>query len=275
MQLKQDNLTFIKLGGSVITAKSGKEAPDLAIIQQLAQELSSAYKVLPNPQILLGHGSGSFGHHYAAQYRVHAGVQTAEEWRGFALTAGAASRLNQLVVDELLKVGLPALTFQPSASLQSGGGKITDWQTTTLRQALHYGLLPVIHGDVAFDSAQGSSIVSTESLFTYLILKASFIPKQIILVGEDAVYTADPRLDQAAQRIPRISSSNIATVLGQAGGSHAVDVTGGMQTKLATMWQLVEAIPSLTVQLIGTKPGPLYQVLCGEGEEEGTIIAHE
>jgi len=41
------------------------------------------------------------------------------------------------------------------------------------------------------------------------------------------------------------------------------------------MWQLVEAIPSLTVQLIGTKPGLLYQVLCGEGEEEGTIIAHE
>ena len=33
-------LTFVKLGGSVITDKTGHEAPDLATIRRLAGELS-------------------------------------------------------------------------------------------------------------------------------------------------------------------------------------------------------------------------------------------
>jgi len=87
------------------------------------------------------------------------------------------------------------------------------------------------------------------------------------------VYTADPHSDPQAQRIPRIDSTNITTVLQGAGASHAVDVTGGMRNKLELMWRLVEAHPGLVVQLIGPTPELLASALLGTADGEGTTIA--
>lgn len=264
--------TFVKFGGSVITDKTGREAPDHNTITTLAAEIAAARAANPALRLLLGHGSGSFGHYYAAQYGVHRGMATDGDWMGFALTAGAALRLNRLVVDALLAAGVPALALQPSAAVHSRDGRVVAWNTIMLSQALDRRLVPVIHGDVAFDSSQGSAIVSTEALFTYLALETQLQPTHIVLVGESAVYTADPRTSPAAERIPLIDSSNIAAVLQQAGASHGADVTGGMRSKIELMWRLIGALPDLEVQLIGPDPGILRAALLGEKLNTGTII---
>src|SRR5690349_9689950 len=116
--------TFIKLGGSVITDKAGREAADLPLIARLAGELAQARAANPALRLIVGHGSGSFGHHYAARYGVHRGLAPGADWMGFALTAGAALRLNRIVVDALLEAGLPAVELQPSASLRSAAGQV-------------------------------------------------------------------------------------------------------------------------------------------------------
>ncbi len=268
-------LTFIKFGGSVITNKQGQEAADLAVINALAADLAAAYAICPADGFLLGHGSGSFGHHYAARYRIHQGLKPDDDWLGFALTAAAALRLNRIVIDALLAAGLPALALQPSASLYSAAGLVTHWQVDTILQALDHRLVPVIHGDVAFDTIQGSAIISTEALFEHLALHTPLRPARLVLVGEHAVYTADPRRDPQAQPIPLITAANIAEVLDVAGESHAIDVTGGMRSKLQAMWSLVQAIPGLEVHLIGPTPGLLKLALLGEAEGEGTLIRQE
>jgi isopentenyl phosphate kinase len=267
--------TFIKLGGSVITDKAGREAADLPLINQLAAELAQARAVDPTLPIILGHGSGSFGHHYAARYGIHRGLSPHADYTGFALTAAAALRLNRIVVDALLNAGFPALSLQPSASLQSAGGKIVTWDTGPVALALRHGLVPVIHGDVAFDRVQGSAIISTEALLTHIALETSLRPSRIILVGEDAIYTADPRRDPSAQRIPLITSANLAATLHGTVGSHAVDVTGGMRAKLELMWRLVQAIPDLEVRLIGPAPGNLAAALLNLPLDTGTTIRAE
>ena len=267
--------TFIKLGGSVITDKAGREAADLPLINQLAAELAQARATDPTLPIILGHGSGSFGHHYAARYGIHRGLSPHADYTGFALTAAAALRLNRIVVDALLNAGFPALSLQPSASLQSAGGKIVTWDTGPVALALRHGLVPVIHGDVAFDRVQGSAIISTEALLTHIALATSLRPSRIILVGEDAIYTADPRRDPSAQRIPLITSANLAATLHGTVGSHAVDVTGGMRAKLELMWRLVQAIPSLEVRLIGPAPGNLAAALLNLPLDTGTTIRAE
>lgn len=264
--------TFIKLGGSVITDKSGREAADLPLISRLASEITQAWVANPDLRLIIGHGSGSFGHHYAATYGVHRGLAPNADWMGFALTAGAALRLNRIVVDTLLNAGLPALQIQPSATLQSSGGHITTWDTSTIASALDHRLVPIIHGDVAFDQTQGSAIISTEQLLAHLATSSTLHPSRIILVGEDAVYTADPRIDLNAERIPLITQSNIAEVLEGTVGSHAVDVTGGMRSKLELMWHLVESIPHLEVHLIGPQPGILAAALGNKPLDAGTII---
>jgi isopentenyl phosphate kinase len=264
--------TFIKLGGSVITAKTGREAADLPAIQRLAADLAAARAARPDQALIVGHGSGSFGHHYAAQYGVHRGITPTADHTGFALTAAAALRLNRIVVDALLAAGLPALSLQPSASLHARAGQVVRWETEPIAAALARGLMPVIHGDVAFDELQGTAIISTEALLAHLALATRLSPTRIILVGEDAVFTADPRSDPHAVRIPLITAANLAAVLSGAGGSHAVDVTGGMRSKLEFMWRLIEAVPGLEVHLIGPAPGLLAAVLRGDPVDAGTII---
>jgi isopentenyl phosphate kinase len=267
-------LTFIKLGGSVITDKTGQEAADLGTIRHLAGELRDARTADSSLRIILGHGSGSFGHTYAARYGIHRGIAPGGDWMGFALTAGAALRLSRIVVDQLLAAGVPALGLQPSTTLRSVGGRVVAWDTITVGRALQQGLLPVVHGDVAFDDTQGTAIISTEQLLLFLAQQTTDLrPTRIILVGESGVYTADPRADPQAQRIPRIDQDNIAMVLQGAGGSHGADVTGGMRAKVELLWRMVEALPGLTAQLIGPAPGLLRRALLGQAEDEGTTIA--
>lgn len=271
-------LTFVKFGGSIITDKRGQEAPDLAIISQLTRELSSARATQNGHRFVLGHGSGSFGHVYAARYGIHRGLGPNDDWMGFALTARAARRLHGIIIDALLAAGIPALSLQPSASLHSRAGELVHWHTDSLAQAIHSSMVPVIHGDVSFDSEQGSAIISTEALFVQLALHTPLRPNRIVLVGETAVYTADPHRNPSAQLIPLITTENIAEVLDYTGDSRAVDVTGGMRSKLALTWQLVQALPGLEVFIIGADPGLLMYVLQSPPQSEpppaATLIRH-
>jgi isopentenyl phosphate kinase len=267
-------LVFVKLGGSVITDKTGQEAPDLSTIRRLAAEVRAALDAAgPAYRLIVGHGSGSFGHTYARRYGVHTGIAPGGDWMGFALTAAAALRLNRIVVDELLAAGVPAISLQPSATLLAEGGRLLAWDTAALGRALDRRLVPVVHGDVAFDTAQGSAIISTEQLLEALARTPDLRPVRVVLVGEAGVYTADPRANPEAQRIPRIDAANIADVLRNTGASHGVDVTGGMRGKVELIWRLVQATSGLTVQLIGTTPGLLTRALLGVADGEGTIIA--
>lgn len=266
-----DKITFIKFGGSAITNKSGHQEVDMHIIRTLSQELHNVLTAHPQ-HLVLGHGSGSFGHVYAAQYHIHQGLQPNDDWMGLALTSGAALRLNRIVVDTLLEIGIPAISLQPSASLQCNAHTITTWHTATIAQALRHRLVPVIHGDVAFDTTQGCTIISTEMLLSHLALHTDIKPSQIIIVGEDAVYTGDPRIELNAQPVPLISSNNIQEILHHTSGSHTTDVTGGMRSKVETMWHLVQTIPNLQIFLISTTPGLLSAILTGKPINQGTRI---
>ena len=204
-------LTFVKLGGSVITDKTGQEAPDLPIIRRLAAEVRAALdQAGPADRLIVGHGSGSFGHTYARRYGVHTGIAPGGDWMGFALTAAAALRLNRIVVDELLAAGVPALALQPSATLLSTAGRLVAWNTAAIGRAIEHRLVPVVHGDVAFDRERGAAIISTEQLLVALASDPALRPARVVLVGEAGVYTADPRANPAAEdrKSTRLNSSH-------------------------------------------------------------------
>jgi len=105
--------------------------------------------------LLVGHGSGSFGHSAAAKHGTMDGVRTADQWIGFAEVAFVARQLNTLVVDALASAGLPIFAFQPSASARCRDGVLESMEVTPLTLALSEGLVPVVYGDVAFDSVRG------------------------------------------------------------------------------------------------------------------------
>ena len=109
-------LVFCKLGGSVITDKQRASTPRLETIGRLAAEIAVALDSRPELCILLGHGSGSFGHVLAKKYHVQQGIADGQSWWGYAETAAAAGQLNRIVTDTLIQAGVPVVSIQPSAS---------------------------------------------------------------------------------------------------------------------------------------------------------------
>lgn len=264
---------FIKFGGSVITDKRIAESADVDAIQRLARAVANARRIRPDLRMVLSHGSGSFGHVAAAKYGIHKGLAPDADWFGFAATSAAALRLNRLVVDTLIVAHVPAMSFQPSTTVETAHGQVVAWQTDHILKALAYGMVPVVHGDVSFDLHQGSAIASTEMLLQWLCHVPALQPHKIILIGESAVYTADPHKNPDAMRIPHIHGGNIQQVLGGAGGSYGVDVTGGMASKLALMWRLIEQVPQLQVQFIAPDAELFEKALLGHAFDHGTVMS--
>ena len=148
-------LVFIKLGGSLLTDKTRPQALRGEVLARLAGEVAAALADRPGLRLLIGHGSGSFGHVAAREHGTRAGVTSPEGWRGYAEVARAAAELNRLVVDALWEAGVPALRIQPSASARCHDGELMGMDERPLITALQNGLAPVVHGDVALDDVRG------------------------------------------------------------------------------------------------------------------------
>ncbi|MCU0484996.1 MAG: isopentenyl phosphate kinase [Anaerolineales bacterium] len=253
-------LVFLKLGGSLITEKHRAHTARRQVIARLAQEIAQARQANPHLRLLLGHGSGSFGHVAAHRYATRQGVTTPEQWRGFAEVWKAAAALDQLVVDALHAAGLPALALPASAAVTARDGQVHQWDVTPLASALRAGLLPVIYGDVIFDEVRGGTILSTEDLFAYLAPRLE--PQRILLAGlEPGVWADYPACSRLVDVITPQSYAGIAAAVV---GSAAVDVTGGMASKLSQALNLVIQQPGLEVLIFsGETPGAVQHALSG------------
>jgi isopentenyl phosphate kinase len=265
-------LVFLKLGGSLITDKRRFETPRPAVITRVAKEIATALKARPDLQLVLGHGSGSFGHFAADRYRVHEG--NLRDWRGYAETGAAAQRLNRLVTDALLAEGVRAVSLQPSASALCSAGELVELAVDPVATLLAHGAVPLLYGDVALDRVKGSAIISTEQILGFLA--QSLRPQRIIMVGEVAgVYSGDPQRDSIVRLIPEINSENYAQVQKALSASFGVDVTGGMLSKVQMLYQLVQDQPNLVVRIIsGQRAGLVERVLQDPALAEGTLLRY-
>jgi isopentenyl phosphate kinase len=120
-------MIFLKLGGSLITDKSQPEIPRVRVIRQLAEEILQSLVENPETPLLVGHGSGSFGHQAAAKYGTHKGASSVEDWIGFTEVWASAQQLNLIVMAALRRVGVAALSFPPSASALCEDGESAPW----------------------------------------------------------------------------------------------------------------------------------------------------
>ena len=266
-------LVFCKLGGSVLTVKSRPHTARPGVISRLAAEVAQALQTCPGLGLVLGHGSGSFGHSVARRTGTRSGVRGVEGWLGFAQVAAAAARLNRRVADALLAAGVPTWSLPPSASARCEEGRLVFLDVEPVREALAHGLVPLVFGDVALDRTLGGTIVSTEQVLAYLAQELH--PQRMILVSDvDGVYAGDPGLDPAAERVPEINRENWPIVQALLSGSHATDVTGGMRSKVEEMVHLAQQVPGLAVRILSAEqPGTLARALSTPLDQEtGTVI---
>jgi len=263
------NPIFIKFGGSLITDKSQARTPRIKTIERLALELRSGLKKTGNRPVLLGHGSGSFGHVSARQYHTRQGVFDKSGWFGFSRVWYDASSLNRILIDRFAAHQIPAITMPPSAGIIARNQTILTWDLNPLLAAIEAGLIPVVYGDVVFDTKLGGTILSTEELFLYLAKQLK--PERVLIVGNEAGVFAD--FPSNHEIIPEITPQNIETIRSLLKGSAATDVTGGMFSKVMQMLALVQENPSTIVSIFsGSTPGELEKAL--RGDFPGTTIHH-
>ncbi len=262
-----ERLVFLKLGGSLITVKDRPHTPRLEVLERLAQEIATALSQDPDLRILLGHGSGSYGHVAASRYHTRQGVRTVEEWRGFSEVWHQAAELDRLVIAALEKTGLPARVFPPSTRVIARDGRVAMWDFEPLRVALGKGLVPLIYGDVAFDQVRGGTILSTEDLFSYLATRLT--PQWLLFAGRETGVFADfPANRHLLEEITPASFSHVEDMLK---GSLAPDVTGGMLDKVDQLITLVRESYGLQGMIFsGETPGNVCRALLGE--RMGTVI---
>jgi isopentenyl phosphate kinase len=266
-QGEQSRRIFLKLGGSLITDKSTPKSLRQEVLARLAGEIAKALHERQGLQILLGHGSGSFGHVPAKIYNTRQGVSTPQEWRGFTEVWKEAAALNHHVLAALQREGLPAISLPASASLTAADGRVAAWELAPLRYALRAGLLPVIYGDVVFDRVRGGTIFSTEDLFVYLAERLR--PNAILLAGIEAGVWRD--FPACTELLEKITPASLADAASGLRGALTTDVTGGMASKVAEMVRLVEKMPGLKVLVFsGIQPGQVLRAL--SDEVMGTLI---
>ncbi len=267
--MKNSNLVFIKLGGSLITDKAQPLTPRQEVIKRCAAEIAQAKQNHPDFKLLIGHGSGSFGHAIADQYQTQDGVQGETAWQGFAEVWAAARSLDQIVMEEFAADDLPVIAFPPSAGIIAKDGKLQSWDISPLKTALSHNLIPVVYGDVIFDTAMGGTIFSTEKIFQYL---ADVLhPQRILLAGSDpGVYVHPGKSDEI---VKHISSKTINQILPALSGSENADVTGGMAAKVHLMLEILQKHPDIEVLIFsGLTPGNIQCAL--QGENLGTLITY-
>jgi len=251
-------LIFLKLGGSLITDKALPEAVREETLARLAGEIREARAARPALRLLLGHGAGSFGHRAAAKFGTHRGAASGDDWQGFAEVWYAAQRLHRHVIDALDAEAIPAVSFPPSASAICRAGEIQTMAVEPIQHALDAGLLPVVFGDVAFDLAHGSTIVSTERVFAYLA--GPLHPTRLLLAGIEPGVFAD--FPQRSRLMPELNEAALDSIHLQ--GASETDVTGGMAAKVRDALGMMHALPDLEVHIFsGEAPGAVREALLG------------
>lgn len=259
---------FVKLGGSLITDKSGHEVVRGDVLTRLASELRELEASFDGA-VVLGHGSGSFGHAAA----------TASDWpepprapspAAVSATQDAAGRLHREVLAALLGGGLRPFSLAPGSFMMSARGRVEDLLVDPLLRALRGGLLPVLMGDVVLDSEHRAEIFSTERVFLSVIP-----PLMARGVEVDGVYwlgNTDGVLDASGATVPRISKENARQVvdsltgdasLASAPGAPVADVTGGMRHRLESALELCR-LGIASCILNGAAPGALARAVAGE-----------
>jgi isopentenyl phosphate kinase len=214
---------LIKLGGSVITDKSGDCTVNTETLERISRIISSHSGI----QFLIVHGAGSCGHPEAKRHHLDKGLDPNNK-SGIFITHRAVLKLNTAVVNALRANGVEAVGIHPLDACTAKNGRLETFSHQPVEMLVHQGIVPVLHGDVVMDSVRGACIVSGDQL-------VSAIPARIH-VDRIGLATDVAGVLRDGDVIPLITRDTVADI--EIGESDNTDVTGGMIGKLKELLRL-------------------------------------
>jgi isopentenyl phosphate kinase len=248
-------LRLVKLGGSVITDKSGPMRFRGRVARRLARELAPFVK----DGLALVHGAGSFGHVRAAEYGLASGMRGDRQREGTAVVQRDVRDLNLRMLEALHGAGVPAVSIPAGSWLELDEGRFAEFDAIPFQRALARELVPVTFGDVLPDKSKGVAIASGDLLMA--ALAGALAPELAVFVtGVDGVYDRDPD-EPGARLLPTVAPGE-AEGAGRTAAGAAADVTGAMGGKLSEAFE-VAARSKETWVIGGNRPGRLRALMEG------------
>jgi len=245
-------LVCLKLGGSLITDKATPMEEKKAVIVTLAGQIAAALQKDKNLQIIIGNGAGSFGHYAVITHHMQNGLNEPDKNMGYTYVQQAVAKLNRSIVDALLDAGVPAMSFQASSSLIGNGGSIQKFPLEVIEEAMSHNIIPVMYGDILFDTKNGSMIASTELLIGAAAAALVHNGHTIHKVIHNGVTKGV--LDSQQKVIPYITRQNFEEVKKLIYATDGFDVTGGMLHKIEESLALADiGIPSMIINGVAEK----------------------
>ncbi|TSC64652.1 MAG: Amino acid kinase [Microgenomates group bacterium Gr01-1014_93] len=264
IQTKKE-LLVIKLGGSVITYKDSQiPKPRFNVIRRIAKEILALQKL--GYKIILIHGGGSFGHNLAKKYELIKGLRSKQSMTGFSRLLQSMNKLNLIITEVFRKLNLPIVSLPPHSFITQESGKLKFFDTRVIKQIINLGFIPVLYGDGVLDKNLGCSIISGDTIATYLGKKLK-TKKVIFLSDVDGIFDNNPN-NPNAKLIPEINNGNFDGVFMGIKSTGRNDVTGEMAGKL---FAIKTQLKKTKVKIInGNKKGNLEKAV--NDQKTGTTL---
>lgn len=223
------DLVFVKLGGSLITDKQRSGTVRVQDLQRCACELAAGARGR-RFRLVVGHGSGSFGHPAAQRAGLLPDARGQARRAGVARTHLEARRLHARVLEALDDAGLCPFSLAASSFLITDDRRPVQLAIEPMERVLELGLVPLLFGDVVMDRVRGAAVASTETLFLAMIRRLrrhGHRVKRVVWAGEtDGVFGVD---GQPRRALRPAAAARLARDLVGASGP---DVTGGIRHRL-------------------------------------------
>lgn len=249
-------IIILKLGGSIITEKSGTPSFKDRLFDQIAKELSNL-KV----NMLLVHGAGSYGHPIAKQYSIHKGYSNSNQLKGVTETKRSMFSLTLKIMDSLIRHNVPVFPFLSSSCMVAKSGRLVDVDLMPFKILLDIGMVPLCSGDVIADEKTGFTIVSGDQIAVHLA-KELGADRVIFGCDVDGIFDSDPKINPTAKLIDRLTLDNLRDMTFR-GESLTTDVTGGMSGKIKESLDFVSSGGEVIIMNLN-KPQNLTKLLNGD-----------
>ena len=268
-------IVLIKFGGSILTDKTVEQSVKYDVLRSLIGQIKVIVERRPDVQIVLAHGQGSFAHFPVKKYRLHEGFVQKDSVYGCAVALDVVAKLNRIIITEMLAQQLPAVSLFPSQISVANNTQPDSTYLATLEEYLRLGLLPVLTGDVITDKQKGSCIWSADFLLPYYarqLRSLGWDVQTVVHVTKTPGVYRD--LNQPELGIfETITPASFVELSATLGGSHGVDVTGGMLEKVRQAVELAQ--DGIATAIMSDENDQLLRFVC-DGQCDGTmIVPHE
>ncbi len=266
-------LTVIKLGGSLLTDKTKPYTYRDKVLQSVSREIGECLDEGLIQNLILLHGVGSYGHPIVLEHKLHKGFLGPDQLLPLSWAQESVATLRHIIVKEFQKVGVPICLMYPSSMIISEKMRMTNYFLEPLKGFTSVGMVPLLGGDILIDSVMGWSVGSGDQLA--VILCKEMGAKRLIFASDVAgVFEKDPKSDPDAALIEEVNLNTLDSTLERMGKSGEEDASGRMKGKLSS---LVPAKPliekGLEVRLLSMMEyGTLKRYLKGEQVSSTRVI---